>query len=85
MPKTNFELLFWNGLHRLRNLELYIIKEKKNSFIYNNKKQWNLMVRWNSLKKKFGVKNIEIRRSENKFHQEKLYKLSKSERHRPRE
>ena len=43
------------------------------------------MVRWNSLKKKFGVKNIEIRRSENKFHQEKLYKLSKSERHRPRE
>lgn len=42
------------------------------------------MVRWNSLKKKFGVKNIEIR-SENKFHQEKLYKFSKSKRHRARE
>lgn len=36
---------------------------------------------WYSLKEKFRVKNIEIRRTENKLYQGKPYKLSKSGRH----
>lgn len=36
---------------------------------------------WYSLKEKFGVKNYEIRRTENKLYQGKPYKLSKSGRH----